>query len=92
MRGKSYKCLICKRSNKKIDPCMRGLIDFVENWGPHKPLASCCGHGRYPPTLVVLQYGRVWELFSRKIINRAKRFYVKDKDGFYYIPETLEGE
>ena len=32
---------------------------------------------------------KVFELFSGKLINRKKRFYKKDKEGYYYIPEVL---
>jgi len=36
--------------------------------------------------------GIIWEIMSRKIIRRKKRLYHRDKDGFYYIPETLQNE
>jgi len=30
-----------------------------------------------------------FELFSGKIIPRKIKFYKKDKQGYYYIPETI---
>jgi hypothetical protein len=54
-------------------------------------LACCCGHGKYPMSIVyeIPRIG-VFELFSGKLIPRKKKFYKKDKDGYYYIPETLK--
>jgi len=55
-----------------------------------KILACCCGHGKYPMTIVYEIPKRAkFELFSGKVIPRKKRFYIKDKQGYYYIPETL---
>lgn len=34
--------------------------------------------------------GTYTELFSGKEILRCKKFYKKDKNGFYYIPEVME--
>ena len=55
----------------------------------YRTVACCCGHGKYPMTLVVEGNRRHLELFSGHFIARKKRFYRKDEDGFYYIPETL---
>jgi len=56
--------------------------------------ACCCGHGKYPKTVVIERTninGEVinLELISGKIIPRKKLFYKKDKQGFYFIPESL---
>ena len=54
--------------------------------------ACCCGHGKYPMTIVVEDYFNnrtMIDWCSNKIIPRKKRFYVKDKQGYYYIPETV---
>ena len=56
-----------------------------------KTVGSCCGHDRYPATVVIKsKKGYFFELYSSAILPRKKRFYVKDKDGFYFIPETVE--
>jgi len=34
---------------------------------------------------------RFYELISGKEIPRKRNFYKKDKEGYYYIPETVEG-
>lgn len=55
-------------------------------------LACCCGHHRYPPSIVYHLPKPVdinFELFSAKVIDRKSRFYKKDKQGYYYIPETV---
>jgi hypothetical protein len=59
--------------------------------GKCRTLACCCGHGRYPQTIVVqIEDSPPYEIFSQEFIPRTRRFYRKDKDGYYYIPETLE--
>jgi hypothetical protein len=32
---------------------------------------------------------RAFELLSKTYIPRKKRFYIKDKKGYYYIPEVV---
>jgi hypothetical protein len=81
-------CKLNKKSgNKRIDPCMKSIVANLQLRGI-KTLACCCGHGKYPMTLVVeglILYPT--EIFSNKTIPRKKRFYLKDKQGYYYIPE-----
>jgi hypothetical protein len=64
--------------------------------------ACCCGHGKYSPTIVVTDYSRgiktlegeyyykTFDFLSGVEIPRKKRFYKKDKDGYYYIPEVVK--
>ena len=59
-------------------------------------LACCCGHGKYNMSLIVKQCFpearekfQIYDWCSGKYIPRKKRFYVKDKQGYYYIPETV---
>jgi hypothetical protein len=74
----------------KLDDC---IVDEIRRLNGHqvKTLASCCGHGRYPKTIVYKWNGgkTKFDWNSGKIIPRKKRFYVKDKQEFYFIPETL---
>ena len=82
-----------KTSNTQIDKCMRPLIEFLKRRG-WTTVACCCGHGHrdYPMTIIVknpyLNY--YYELFTETIIPRKRKFYKKDKQGFYYIPEIME--
>ena len=66
------------------------LIDVLRSYvKDYKILACCCGHGIYPMTIIFdAGYGN-WELMSDQGIPRKKRFYIKDKQGYYYIPETV---
>ncbi len=74
----------------RTDKCMKPLIDFL--W--HKDIdtrACCCGHGKYPMTIVVWDGAcSYFEIISGIQIPRGKRFYRKDKEGFYYIPEVMD--
>ena len=76
-------------SNKKIDTCMKDFI-FRLNQKGIITLGCCCGHGIYPMTIVTKDDGGIFELISGKEIPRKKRFYIKDKGGFYYIPEVTK--
>jgi len=58
-------------------------------------LSCCCGHGKYPMT-IVMGHKKIkdlfpFDLFTGKAIPRKRRFYKRDSEGYYYIPETLEG-
>ena len=87
------------RSSKKIfingkiiqvDKCLADVIVFMNDKAQLKTLGSCCGHSRYPLTIVIKSpLGHNFEFISQKTIPRKKRFYVKDKDGYYFIPETV---
>ena len=81
-----------KSGNKRIDPCMENLIFYFRGLDV-ETLACCCGHGKYPMTLVIKEdVGKgdeIFEVFSSKTIPRKKRFYLKDKQGYYYIPEVI---
>ena len=89
---------MCKRteyrtSNTHIDRCIRPLITFLRDQD-YKTVASCCGHGKYTVTVVIMPIradgGDIWELFTCTRIPRSRRFYKKDKEGYYYIPEARE--
>jgi len=82
-----------KNDGRRIDKCMNWLIHFVNHSSKFRTVASCCGHKKYPPTLIVTHpsYDEdvKLEVFSNKIIRRKKKFYVKDKQGYFYIPECV---
>jgi hypothetical protein len=83
---------MCKTHNpRKIDSCMKEYINFLMKLNLI-PRSCCCGHGKYHKSVIVETtniMGEVtnYELFTGKIIPRKKRFYVKDKQGYYFIPE-----
>lgn len=86
---------MCKQCNKNHtntnirDRCMKIICDFIDNQTKYECLASCCGHGKYPLTIIVTRgYGNPIEWFSQIEIPRKRKFYKKDKAGYYYIPEV----
>jgi len=80
-----------KNAGRRIDPCMRTLIKSLQALGV-RTISCCCGHGRYPMTIVCeIKGGFPVEIFSGQIIGRTKRFYQRDKKGMYFIPETTGG-
>ena len=90
---------ILKKSNGysdiRIDPCLKNVIEFInERDSTYETLAACCGHGRYPMTIVIRDgFGRVFELFSGvEFPYDRKKFYKMDSEGYYYIPEVEEGK
>jgi len=87
---------MCKYHNpRKIDECMKNICYFLDEvmMGKGKVIACCCGHGRYNHTILIKnQKGVILEICSKKYITRKKRFYIKDKNGYYYIPEIIKNE
>ncbi len=81
-----------KNDSRKIDPCMNNLITILNEKGI-RTRSCCCGHGKYNMTIVVWEGDlKVYrEIMSNIVIPRKKKFYVKDKQGVYYIPEVLRG-
>lgn len=91
---------MCKKKQFKycpseIDKCMEFPIALY-NWALDrrrvKIVACCCGHGKYPMTIVVkkVSNNQAIEILSMKFIPRQKKFYKRDKEGYYFIPEVLE--
>ena len=75
-----------------VDKCMAEKILWHNSKdGKCRTLACCCGHGKYPQTIIVQIEGSLpFEIFSQKFIPRKRNFYRRDEDGYYYIPETIE--
>lgn len=77
---------------KKVDKCLSGLLCFINGNTPFKTLGSCCGHGKYPISIVCKSpFGFNIDICSGKIIPRKRKFYRMDKEGYYYIPEVVNG-
>jgi len=81
-----------KGLHNRIDKCMINFIKNLELILPSniKIKACCCGHFRYPMTIVV-EYDngfKYFDLVSSRTIPRKRNFYVKDKKGYYFISEV----
>lgn len=78
-----------KRS--RIDRCMKNLIEFIDDHSNViEVVACCCGHFKYPITIIIkAENGKFYDLMSSKTIPRTRRFYKKDKEGYYYVPEVV---
>lgn len=80
-------------SNPRIDKCMKPLIKWLNKHMQFKTVASCCGHGKYPMTVIITFkiHGTDFyhELLSVTHIPRRRNFYKRDKQGYYYIPEVV---
>jgi hypothetical protein len=78
-----------KNGGRFMDPCMEQKVKDLNEAGI-KTVACCCGHGEYPETIVVeLADGQFQEINSCEFIPRKRRFYRKDAEGVYYIPEAI---
>jgi len=78
--------------NPRFDKCLISIINQLNKSSELKTLASCCGHMKYDSTIVVKdREGNIFEYYSSKLLGPRKRnrYYKKDNDGFYYIPETI---
>lgn len=82
---------IDKIGKTRVDGCLANLIWYLNNHGC-ETLGCCCGHGKYNISIVYKSpNGKIWDLISGIEIKRKKRFYLKDKQGYYYIPEVVNG-
>lgn len=90
---------MCKKKNycgSRIDECLKEEIKDIQREGILKTLSSCCGHGKYPPTIIVKNLNstskNVFEWYSHAILKipQRNRFYKKDKNGYYFLnPELI---
>ncbi len=71
---------------------MVNFIKFLKISCDVNTIASCCGHGKYPMTIVAKFNNDVQpyvEIMSGISIPRKRNFYKRDKQGYYFIPETI---
>lgn len=83
---------MCKKiKHNRIDKCMKDLIKYLNN-ANIPTIACCCGHRRYPKTIIVRVHPNCGnnpiELLTMTEIPRKRKFYKRDKKGYYYIPEV----
>jgi hypothetical protein len=91
MREKMCKKL--KGCGRRIDPCMKIFINTLKHFLDKSAVivACCCGHNKYKMSIVCrFRDGRYFDLVNDTWIPRKRRFYKKDKQGYYFIPEVLE--
>ena len=78
----------------KVDDCLSEEITALNKTGVIT-LASCCGHKKYHKTIVIkgrfgIIFARYWRKkrgkFNQVFIPRKRRFYKRDKQGYYYSP------
>lgn len=80
-----------KTSNPRIDKCMRPLIQWLNKNTFLNIKSCCCGHSKYPMTIIVYgSEGEHWDLFTGIHIPRKRNFYERDSKGYYYVPEVSE--
>ena len=41
-----------KSGDTRIDPCMREIVNQLEDRNI-KVIMCCCGHGKYPPSIII---------------------------------------
>jgi len=83
--GKELKKLI---NVTRIDSCMKEEIKQLNKKGI-KTLACCCGHKKYPKTIIYQNRNGIYDLVSGIKILRNERFYIRDKQGLFFIPESI---
>ena len=86
-KAKRYKNI----PNNRIDKCMRIFIKCLNTMSKSsnfKIVACCCGHNKYPMSIIVKEEFMYWDIVSGKLIQRNRNFYKRDKQGYYYIPEV----
>lgn len=80
----------------RMDQCIKDLVAWINSQTTWTTLASCCGHSKYPMTIVckcpdlLSHIGHPIEICSMKFIPRKRKFYKLDPKGYYYIPEVIK--
>jgi len=81
------------KNSRNIDPCLKDFIHLINQFSSYRTILSCCGHGKFKPSILVYNKDtkKVFDVFSRKTlslgIRKPKRYYKRDPEGYYYIPE-----
>jgi hypothetical protein len=85
-------CQWNKYGSFRIDPCILNNVSELQSFSLHT-IASCCGHVKYKPTIIIQDgSGNIYEFFSEIVISqkprKSKRYYKRDNEGYFYIPEV----
>ena len=94
-------CVKLPYCSRKIDPCIQELVHRINTtWkGIFETVSSCCGHGKYPTTVVVRNVlsGYYFEWFSKvRVVPKGKKklmIYKKDgprKRDYYFLSALNE--
>jgi len=77
--------------NVRVDACLRDVIEKLNNT-PIVSVGSCCGHFRYPQSILFRDYtdDKIHVFDTDIIIPRTRRFYRMDTKGYYFIPEMRD--
>lgn len=78
--------------NPRLDKCLIDIVREINADPKLKTLASCCGHDKYSMTIVVRNKdGDIYDLISNTTlgVRKRNRYYKKDAEGYYYIPEVI---
>lgn len=78
--------------SREVDPCIQPLVKAINQLNGFKTLSSCCGHKTYQTTIIIKdEEGTITEFFSgiKLEYRKRNRFYKRDENGFYFIPELL---
>ena len=74
----------------KVDRCIAPLVAML-NLNGIQTVGCCCGHNEYKPSIMIKKGKKVFDLFSGEVVLRKRRYYKTDKQGYYYIPEVVDG-
>jgi hypothetical protein len=70
-----------------VDRCMGADVAALQENGI-TTLGCCCGHGRYPRTIVCRDPEGAYEYFSGiRLGQKTRNFYRRDSGGHFYLPE-----
>ena len=82
-----------KGCTQRIDDCLVELVKEINSDPNYRTLACCCGHGKYPTSIVVRDNkDHIFEYYTKIWLGKRKRnrYYRKDSEGFYFIPEVIK--
>ena len=88
-------CEKLRYCNPRKDKCLITKIELINAMKVYQTLSSCCGHNKYPETIVVMdRKSKRVSLFDSPHIflgygrRKGNRYYKTDQENFYYIPEV----
>lgn len=74
----------------RLDSCIRDKVVEMNNEGL-VTVASCCGHGLYPQTILMKDgFGRITVAGTDIVVPRTRNLYRYDEKGYPYIPEVRD--
>jgi len=81
-------------NGRRIDPCMVEQVEAINTlYDDIETIACCCGHGKYPKSIITHNKftNAIYEYFTHTKLadapRKSRKYYKKDPEGYYYIPE-----